>query len=125
MRAGTTTTCLMLTRLRILGGPVRCQRTLFPRSFALSRFPDKGAPSGGRTRPRTPTPRIRPTPGDHHDYSQPPPAQDGSAIDTTNSPLWEEGKRPPASDPESGLKRLLQNNTLVVTRSVTQSCRPL
>jgi hypothetical protein len=105
---------LKLNRLGILGGPVRCQRFTFQRSFALSRFPDRGAPSGGRTRPRPPTQRIRPAQGEHPDSL----AQDETKFDTSSSPLWEESQRPPASNPEDGLKRLLQNNTLVVTRSV-------
>ncbi len=33
------------------------------------------------------------------------------------SPLWEQSARPPASNPEDGLKRLLmQNDNLIVTR---------
>jgi len=107
-------TMLKLNRLGILGGPVRCQRFTFQRSFALSRFPDRGAPSGGRTRPRPPTQRIRPAQGGYPDTL----AQDETKSDTSSSPLWEESQRPPASNPEDGLKRLLQNNTLVVTRSV-------
>ncbi|KAI0302063.1 Scramblase-domain-containing protein, partial [Russula brevipes] len=35
-----------------------------------------------------------------------------------HSPLWEESQRAPASDPEYGLKRLLQNDALVVTRQI-------
>ena len=112
-----TAAMLKLNRLGILGGSLRCQRTLLQRSFALSRLPDKNAPSGGRTRPRIPTPRARPTPGAHHD-SQQSLAQDESTANTSDSPLWEESQRKPSSDPEDGLKRLLQNNTLTVTRSV-------
>ncbi|KAI9510892.1 Scramblase-domain-containing protein [Russula earlei] len=108
---------LTLSRLGVLAGTVRYQRALVWRSFALSRFPDRGAPSGGRTRPGTPTPRNRPTLG-NHPHSQPSPAQDESAFGTSHSPLWEEGQRRPASNPEDGLKRLLQNDTLVVTRQL-------
>ena len=109
---------LKLNRLGIWGGPLRCHRTLLRRSLALSRFPEKGAPSGGRIRPPTPTPRVRPTLGAHAD-SQQPLAQDESTTNTSDSPLWEESQRDPSSDPEDGLKTLLQNNTLTVTRSVT------
>lgn len=116
-RAGSTL-MLKLNNLGILGGSLRCQPTLLRRSFALSRFPDKGAPSGGRTRPRTLTPRVRPTLGTQIN-SQKHLAQDESTVNTSESPLWEEGQRHPSSDPEDGLKRLLQNNALVVTRSVT------
>ncbi|KAH9997250.1 Scramblase-domain-containing protein [Russula vinacea] len=108
---------LKLNNLGILGGSLRCQPTLLRRSFALSRFPDKGAPSGGRTRPRTLTPRVRPTLGTQIN-SQKHLAQDESTVNTSESPLWEEGQRHPSSDPEDGLKRLLQNNALVVTRQV-------
>ncbi|KAF8478652.1 Scramblase-domain-containing protein [Russula ochroleuca] len=107
---------LKLNNLGIWGAPLRCQRILLlRRSFALSRFPDKGAPSGGRTRPPTPTPRVRPTLGARLD-SQQHLAQDESTVNTSESPLWEESQRHPSSDPADGLKRLLQNNSLVVTR---------
>ncbi len=109
---------LKLNSLGIWQSPVRCQRTLLQRSFALSRFPDRGAPSGGRTRPRTLTPRVRPTLGARPD-SQQPLAQNESTFNTSDSPLWEESQKHTSSDPEGGLKRLLQNDTLVVTRSVT------
>jgi hypothetical protein len=111
---------LQLNRLGILRGPASCQRSAFQRSFALSRFPDRGVPSGGRTRPRPPPPRIRLAQGGRPDTTgRPPLTQDENTFDTSNSTLWEESQRPPSSDPEDGLKRLLQNETLVVTRSVT------
>ncbi|KAH9079439.1 Scramblase-domain-containing protein, partial [Lactarius deliciosus] len=89
------------------------QSPSFLRSFALSRFPRGNAPSGGRTRPRTPTPRARQGPTEHFE------AQDDSSSGIlNNSPLWEESQRPPASNPEHGLTRLLQNDSLVVTRSL-------
>jgi hypothetical protein len=113
---------LKLNSLGIWRSPVRCcQRTLLQRSFALSRFPDRGAPSGGRTRPSTPTPRVRPTLGTHPSPdTQRPLAHDESTVNTSDSPLWEEShQRHPSSDPEDGLKRLLRNDTLIVTRSVT------
>jgi hypothetical protein len=119
---------LKLNRLGILGGPVRCQHIAFQRSFALSRFPDRGAPSGGRTRLPPPTTRIRPSQGlGRHSDPDPrlPLAQDESTLDTSSSPLWEESQRQPSSNPEDGLKRLLQNESLVVTRSVTLRYRPL
>jgi hypothetical protein len=117
---------LKLNRIGILGGPVRCHRIAFKRSFALSRFPDRGAPSGGRTRPPPPTPLIRPTQGlGRHPDPRLPLAQDESTLDTSSPPLWEESQRQPSSDPEDGLKRLLQNESLVVTRSVTLGRHPL
>ncbi|KAI0256731.1 Scramblase-domain-containing protein [Lactifluus subvellereus] len=109
---------LPLNTVGIWGNPVRCQRTPFLRHFALSRFPERSAPSGGRTRPRTPTPRTRPSPKEHDPDSRLPPAQDEGSIDANHSPLWEESQRVPASNPEDGLKTLLQNNTLVVTRQL-------
>jgi hypothetical protein len=122
-RANVVTVMLKLNSLGIWRSPVRsCQRTLLQRSFALSRFPDRGAPSGGRTRPSTstptPTPRVRPTLGAHLD-TQRPLAHEESTLNTPDSPLWEESQqRHPTSNPEDGLKRLLQNDTLIVTRSV-------
>ncbi|KAH9050742.1 Scramblase-domain-containing protein [Lactarius hengduanensis] len=89
------------------------QSPYFLRTFALSRFPRGGAPSGGRTRPRTPTPRARQGPTEHFE------AQDDTSSDILNNPpLWEENQRPPASNPEHGLTRLLQNDSLVVTRQL-------
>ena len=117
---------LKVNRLGILGGPLRCQRSALQRSFALSRFPDRGAPSGGRTRPRSPAPRIRlAQAAARPDTSgKPPLTQDETTFNTSNSSLWEESQRPPSSDPEDGLKRLLQNETLVVTRSVNYTASP-
>jgi hypothetical protein len=118
--AGRANVCLGMLKLNSLGAwrsPVRCcQRTLlFQRSFTLSRFPDRGAPSGGRIRPPTPTSRVRPNPD-----TQRPLAHDESTFNTPDSPLLEEShQRHPSSDPEDGLKRLLQNDALVVTRLVT------
>ena len=113
-----TSSMLKLNRLGIL--PLRCQQIAFQRSFALSRFPDRGAPSGGRTRPRPPTPRTSSAGRDRL-----PLALDESTFDTPSSPLWKASQRPPSSDPEEGLKRLLQDDSLVVTRSVTLRRRPL
>jgi len=76
-------------------------------------------PSGGRTRPRSPAPRIRLAQGGRPDATgRPPLTQDETTFDTSNSSLWEESQRAPSSDPEDGLKRLLQNDTLVVTRQL-------
>ena len=96
-------------------GSISTGRQTFLRSFALSRFPPGGAPAGGRTRPRTLTPRTRQGPREHFE------AQDNSTSTSgilDNSPLLEESQRPPASNPEHGLMRLLQNDSLVVTRFV-------
>jgi hypothetical protein len=118
-RANVVTVMLKLNGRGIWRSPVRCCQRTLQRSFALSKFPDRGATSGGRTRPPTPTPRVRPTLGAHPD-TQRPLAHDESTFNISDSPLWEESQqRHPSSDPEGGLKRLLQNDTLVVTRSVT------
>lgn len=114
----------MLPKLNSLGiwrSPVRCcQRIHLQRSFALSRFPDRRSPSGGRIRPSTPIPRVSPTLQAHPADTQRPLAHNESTSNTSDSPLWEESQqRHPSSDPEDGLKRLLQNDALVVTRSVT------
>jgi hypothetical protein len=119
--AGRANVVTMLNSLGIWRSPARCCQRTLQRSFALSRFPDRGAPPGGRTRPPNPTPRVRPTLGAHPD-TQRPLAHDESTLNTSDSPLWEEShQRHPSSDPEGGLKRLLQNDALVVTRSVTLS----
>src|SRR5258708_40162430 len=112
-RVNAITIMLKLNSLGIWRSPVRCQRTLLQRSFALSRFPDRGAPPGGRTRPRTLTPRVRLTLGARPD-SQRPLAQNESTFNTSDSPLWEERQKHTASDPDSELKTLLKHNTLVV-----------
>jgi hypothetical protein len=103
--------------ISLLRGPLKCQVS---RHFALSRFPERSAPSGGRTRPRTPAPPIRPSPREHDPDSQlrSAEAQGVSSFDTNKSPLLEESQRSLASNPEDGLKTLLQNDLLIVTRSV-------
>ncbi|KAI0065482.1 Scramblase-domain-containing protein [Artomyces pyxidatus] len=88
------------------------------RSYALSRFPDRAGPTIGRAK-RPPLPRKTPT--------SPSPSQEATGHEyvseehpsITESPLWEESQRPPLSNPEEGLKRLLlQNSRLVVTRQL-------
>src|SRR6266478_4344179 len=88
---------LLTNSLGIWRNPVRCQRILLQRHLALSRFPDRGAVSVGRTRPRTPTQRVRPTLGAYPD-TQRPLAQHESTFNTSDSPLWEEShQRRPSS----------------------------
>ncbi len=98
-------------------------RLLSPfRTYALSRFPDRNSGnSRQREKPKRVTPRA-PPPQDE-------PAEQGSGWfnfpsnvegkpSAEESPLWQASQRPPASDPEEGLTRLLMdNNLLIVTRS--------
>lgn len=99
---------LPVSRLGSIGNGHRT----FIRSYALSRFPRRGAPSGRRARPRAIAPRIGQGPKESE-------AQYNSSPDVLDkSSLWEESQRTPASNPEHGLTRLLQNDSLVVTRFV-------
>ncbi|GLB35083.1 putative phospholipid scramblase family protein [Lyophyllum shimeji] len=78
------------------------------RGYALSRFPERPAGAFRRRNPPPPPPR-------------PPP----EAIPREESPseeqsqLWHTSQRPPSSNPEDGLRRLLlENDTLVVERQI-------
>ncbi|KDQ60670.1 hypothetical protein JAAARDRAFT_31650 [Jaapia argillacea MUCL 33604] len=78
------------------------------RTYALSRFPDK---TPGGTRARNPPKRAAPRPEPVQEFEAKPSSEE--------SPLWEETMRPPSSDPEEGLRRLLMNNdSLVITREI-------
>ena len=83
---------------------------LTARTYAFSRF-EKPRPGVGRERPRV-NPlnrREAEAEGPRYTYEERPSAEE--------SPLWEQSVRPPASDPEEGLRRILmQNDSLVVTR---------
>ncbi|RPD80232.1 Scramblase-domain-containing protein [Lentinus tigrinus ALCF2SS1-7] len=73
---------------------------LTTRTYAFSRF-EKSRPGVGRERPRS----------SQFTYEERPSAEE--------SPLWEQSVRPPASNPEDGLRRLLmQHDSLVVTRQI-------
>lgn len=74
-------------------------------SYALSRFP-KRYPGAGRTRPTAPLNNPTPSAMPHEES---PSGED--------SQLWHTSQRPPASDPEQGLHRLLmESDTLVIER---------
>lgn len=79
------------------------------RGYARSRYPDSG-PGTSRTRERAEPSlkRRRPFEQDEQHEQQP---------SVEESPLWQASQRPPAGNPEEGLKRLLMDNEqLVVTR---------
>ncbi|KAI0306548.1 Scramblase-domain-containing protein [Multifurca ochricompacta] len=112
---------MLMLKLKLNGLPVPL-KLQFIRFFALSRFPQRRLPSGGRIRQRTPavTQRVHPSASaTEHPNSQKHESSFGfDGFDTPHSTLPEENKRPPVSNPELGLKRLLQNNSLVVTRQL-------
>ncbi|KAH9951950.1 Scramblase-domain-containing protein [Amylocystis lapponica] len=83
------------------------------RTYALSRFPERG-PGGSRARPKPTTGDKQPpsseNSGSHSRFEEP---------NTNDSPLWEASQRVPASDPGLGLRRLLmENEQLVITRQL-------
>ena len=88
------------------------------RTYAVSRFDPDRRPGVGRVRPKVApvSSSRRQTPREQEDplvgsENYPPLETD------KNSVLWEASQRPPASNPEEGLKSLLLNNDLlVVTR---------
>lgn len=84
---------------------------LFCRSYAFSRFPQRVTGSGRR---RAGAASQRSTPN-----ASEPPHEAQSSFD--ESALWQAAGRPPSSDPELGLRSLLNphNDTLIVERSVT------
>jgi len=97
--------------------PRICSQVL-ARSYALSRHEQRPA-GGGRTRPklsRRETPNEQSPYGESQSYKssgyeENPPSE--------RSPLWEASQRPPASNPEDGLRRLLLGNErLVITRQI-------
>ncbi|TBU50939.1 Scramblase-domain-containing protein [Dichomitus squalens] len=111
----TRTSCL--PRASALGGPLPA------RTYALSRF-DKPRPGVGRERPKVSPRQTRPE-------SEPRPEEQAqssgwnswstsaeSQPSADQSPLWEQSVRAPSSNPEEGLRRLLQNDRLVVTRQL-------
>lgn len=80
------------------------------RRFAFSRFPEPKAPGSFRSTRRRPESRPESNP------------QAGEPAHETHTPeddsqLWHTSQRPPASNPEEGLRRLLaENETLVIER---------
>lgn len=79
------------------------------RSYALSRFPGRRAAGVGRNRERI-NPSTRP-----ERHGDPQPSEDIPSDD--NSRLWHTAQRPPTSNSEEALKRLLlQNDTLIIER---------
>ncbi|KAH8106761.1 Scramblase-domain-containing protein [Cristinia sonorae] len=81
------------------------------RTYALSRF-EQRSPGSGRVRPVVSSKLTRPS-----TRAEATPSEDKPSIE--ESELWETSQRPPASDPEEGLRRLLmENDQLIVTRQV-------
>ncbi|KAL0947421.1 hypothetical protein HGRIS_013533 [Hohenbuehelia grisea] len=80
------------------------------RTFALSRFPQRRTGTSRETRrvlPPTEKPKTGPYP------------QHESTPSEEESQLWHTSSRPPASNPETGLRRLLMDNdTLVIERHI-------
>ncbi|KAI0328535.1 Scramblase-domain-containing protein [Cubamyces sp. BRFM 1775] len=111
--------------------PLLCTRT-----YAFSRF-EKPRPGVGRERPKLDRAnvkeRVEPTPDPSTEPAQPPfgfwPFQNVSSNSgplpreeqpsASQSPLWEESMRTPASNPEEGMHKLLmENDRLIVTRYI-------
>ncbi|GBE82046.1 Phospholipid scramblase family protein [Sparassis crispa] len=91
--------------------PADAVSSIFCRTYALSRFPER-RPGTGRIRSEASLNdiRSRENSGRRGPINDELPTYD-------RSPLWEASKRAPVSDPEAGLKRLLlDNNQLVITR---------
>ncbi|KAI0082766.1 Scramblase-domain-containing protein [Panus rudis PR-1116 ss-1] len=85
------------------------------RTYALSRFENKRI---GRTRPEL-QPRTRKSSYPEIDGKLFDHAERVSTSDHEDSPLWEASQRPPASNPEEGLKTLLMDNeVLIVERQI-------
>lgn len=80
------------------------------RRFAFSRFPEPKAPGSFRSTRRRPESRSGSNPQDQE-------AADETYTSEYDSQLWHTSQRPPASNPEEGLRRLLaENETLVIER---------
>ncbi len=98
-------------RRPLLNTPWQC------RNYALSRF-DERRPGGGRERPKL-APRDAQNRRSRGEAEKPNDWQSEQQFLGEQSPLdlWEASQRPPASNPEEGLKRLLlENNQLLITR---------
>ncbi|KAA1474857.1 Scramblase-domain-containing protein [Dentipellis sp. KUC8613] len=90
-------------------------RILPVRSYALSRFPDRG-PAGGRVR-KPPSPAVPRKTAADSEHSSPWEHEDVSSGSTSR--LWQESGNRSIVDTEDGLtKLLLENDTLVVTRQL-------
>jgi hypothetical protein len=81
------------------------------RTYALSRFAERATGAGRKTRTTTGK-RISPNPGGI-DSTQVP-YEEKPSID--ESELWNVSRRLPSGDPEMGLRALLGNESLVITR---------
>jgi hypothetical protein len=81
------------------------------RTYALSRFAER-ATGAGRTTRTTTGKRISPKPSEI-DSTQVP-YEEKPSID--ESELWNVSRRLPSGDPEMGLRALLGNESLVITR---------
>lgn len=80
------------------------------RSYALSRFPSKRATGVGRNREK-----INAVSARQEGRGDPQPLEDTPSDD--NSRMWHTSQRPPTSNSEDGLKRLLlQNDVLIIER---------
>lgn len=86
------------------------------RTYALSRF-EKTRPGVGRERPKIVPKTVHNPQKDDTQASQSYQYEDKPSV--SQSSLWEESVRPPSSNPEEGLRKLLmENDKLVVTRYV-------
>lgn len=85
------------------------------RNYALSRFDRENyRPGGGRARPNLPRREIR---DQDRQENQIPNASKPEEKEDANFDIWDASQRPPSSNPEEGLmKLLLGNSKLVVTR---------
>lgn len=79
------------------------------RTYAISRF-SKRAAGTSRTRER-----VQPRQSQDRDVSHEFVAAE-QVPSEEESRLWHSSQRPPTSNPEEGLKRLLQNDVLVIER---------
>ncbi|KAF4604151.1 hypothetical protein EYR40_001334 [Pleurotus pulmonarius] len=80
------------------------------RRFAFSRFPEPKAPGSFRSTRRRPESRSNPQTQEAGNETHAP---------EDDSQLWNTSQRPPSSNPEEGLRRLLaENETLVIERQI-------
>ena len=114
-----TTACLSssirLSRLLRASPNPAFRSALLVRGYAHSRF-EKPRPGAGRERPR-----FTPRQNTQHGSAQTEEPSSSTSYEerpsVEESVLWEQGVRPPASNPEDGLRRLLmENDRLIVTR---------
>ncbi|KAI1794513.1 Scramblase-domain-containing protein [Ganoderma leucocontextum] len=92
------------------------------RTYAHSRF-EKPRPGVGRERPKLYPRQPRPEPDSRPEEQGQSWSRTGSTSyesqpSTEQSPLWEQSVRAPSRNPEEGLRRLLQNDRLIITRQL-------